>query len=41
MDKLEVSLDGFVGGGIELGGIVVGKAEPRDIVSSFDVFQPR
>ena len=36
MDHPEFSLDGFVGGGAELGSIVVGKVGPIGVVASFD-----
>ena len=40
-DKLDVSLDGFIGGGIELGVIFIVRAGPRGIVASFYGPQPR
>ena len=40
IEQLEMSLDGFVGRGTELGSIVVGNAVPRGVVAIFDGPQP-
>ena len=40
VEKLEVSVDVFVGRGTELGSIVVGNAGPRGVVARFDGPQP-